>query len=272
MDKRRELMKQAVHFFSMKGFHQTSVQEIAQASGISKGAFYKHFDSKESLFIEIIKQHHEEIISETSAIHFLEHLDPLEVFNRKIAIEIERVLDNHEFFLMVFKDFPPSESEQIAALFQELQTSAMASHKKSILEAFGSKVEPFLLDLATVLGGMLREYFITLIFESKQVSPIKLSAFITGSIHAIVQQLDELDPVLSEEQTFIDQRNELLKGIEDKIQRLSSENDRLLPSFELLKKELGKKEPKIFLVEALLVYLKQEQQLEHDVNRLEKLI
>jgi hypothetical protein len=148
----------------------------------------------------------------------------------------------------------------------------MASHKKSIVEAFGPKVEPFLSDLATVLGGMLREYFIMLIFENKQASPTKLSAFISGSIQAIVMRLDKLEPVFTEEPTFLDQRDEILKEIEAKIQVFAAENDKLLPSLELLKEELAKKEPKIFLIEALLGYLKQEQQLEHDINRLENFL
>ncbi|PSL31696.1 TetR family transcriptional regulator [Planomicrobium soli] len=272
MPKKKELMNQAVHLFSAKGFHHTSVQEIAQAAGISKGAFYKHFDSKESILIEIFKQYHEEIIGEASTVQFSEQLDPLEVFGRNITIKIERFLDNQEFFLMVFKDFLPNENKQISDLLHELQASTTVSHKKSILEAFGPKVEPFLSDLATVLGGMLREYFITLILENKQASPTKLSAFIAGSINAIVQQLEELEPVLSEEPTFFGQRDEILKGIESKIRTFSTEKDKLLPSLELLKEELSKKEPKNFLIDALLVYLKQEEQLEHDINRLKKFV
>ncbi|MDN7241594.1 TetR/AcrR family transcriptional regulator [Planococcus sp. N028] len=272
MDKKRDLMKQAVHLFSIKGFHQTSVNEIAQASGISKGAFYKHFDSKESLFIDIIKQYHEEIISETSSMNFSDQLNPLEVFSQKISIEIERVLANKEFFLMVFKDFPPGENEQIERLFHELQVSTMRFHQKSIIEAFGSQAEPFLTDLATVLGGMLREYLITLIFENKQVSPRKLSAFIAGSLDAIVLHLDRLEPVLSGEPIQLNQKEEILNEIKAKIQTFGAEKEKLLLSLNLLVKELNKKEPQTFLVEAMLVYLQQEPQLEYDINRLEKFV
>lgn len=272
MTKKKELLDEAVHLFSTKGFHHTSVQEISQAAGISKGAFYKHFDSKESLFIEIFKRYHEEIIAETSTVHFSGHSNPLEIFSWKISVEIERFLANQEFFQMVFKDFLPSENEQVSNLLKELQSSTMASHKKNILEAFGPKVEPFIADLAVVFGGMLREYFIMLIFEDKQVSPTKLSAFIAGSMNAIVQQLDELEPVILQETTFLGQRDEILKEIETKIRTLASEKDKLLPTLELLKEELAKKEPKIFLIEALLVYLRQEQQLEHDINRLERFV
>ncbi|GAB1419936.1 hypothetical protein MASR2M15_00060 [Anaerolineales bacterium] len=36
------------------GYDKTTVQEIAQAAGISKGAIYLHFHSKEALFIQLL--------------------------------------------------------------------------------------------------------------------------------------------------------------------------------------------------------------------------
>ena len=222
--------------------------------------------------MEILKQYHEEIIAETSTLRFSDELSLLEVFSRKLAVEIERILANQDFFIMVFKDFPPNENDHIVELFQELQASTVAFHKKSIVEAFGTKVEPFLADLATVLGGMLREYLITLIFENKQASPEKLSAFITGSMNAIVQQLDKLTPVLAEEPTFHELREESLRGIEAKIHTSIRGKEKLLSTLQLLKTELDKTEPQAFLIEALLVYLKQEEQLENEIVRLEKYI
>ncbi|MGI2327540.1 TetR/AcrR family transcriptional regulator [Planococcus sp. YIM B11945] len=272
MSKKRELMNQAVHFFSLKGFHQTSVNEIAQASGISKGAFYKHFDSKESLFIEILKQYQKEIIAETSALRFPEAMSRSEVFSRKLTFEIERTLADREFFVMVFKDFPPGENDQIACLFQELRYSTMAFHKKSLLEAYGAQIEPFLPDLITVLEGMLREYFITLIFENKHVSASKIGDFVAASMDAIISQLGNMTPVLTGESSVFDEQEELLHTLEAKIQKAVLDKERLLPSLHLLKEELNKKEPQRFLIEALLVYLKQEKQLEQEINRLETFI
>ncbi|WP_256204293.1 TetR/AcrR family transcriptional regulator [Planococcus faecalis] len=105
MNKRTEIMNQAVHLFSLKGFHQTSVQEVAEAVGISKGAFYKHFDSKENMFIEILKQYHEEITTEISESQHAPGSNNKDVFKKKLAIEIERTLSNQEFFHDDFQRF-----------------------------------------------------------------------------------------------------------------------------------------------------------------------
>src|SRR3978361_1905110 len=45
----------AATLFAAKGFHETSVGEIAEASGISKIVLYDHFASKEELFVELTR-------------------------------------------------------------------------------------------------------------------------------------------------------------------------------------------------------------------------
>lgn len=50
------LLEQGYRLFSAYGLKKTNVEEIAVAAGISKGAFYRFFDSKEALFLEVIEQ------------------------------------------------------------------------------------------------------------------------------------------------------------------------------------------------------------------------
>ncbi len=50
------LLEQGYKLFSAYGLKKTNVEEIAIAAGISKGAFYRFYDSKEALFMEVIEQ------------------------------------------------------------------------------------------------------------------------------------------------------------------------------------------------------------------------
>jgi AcrR family transcriptional regulator len=43
------LVEAGVELFGSQGFHATSVREIVDAAGLTKGAFYHHFESKEDL-------------------------------------------------------------------------------------------------------------------------------------------------------------------------------------------------------------------------------
>ncbi|HUS60869.1 MAG TPA: TetR/AcrR family transcriptional regulator [Acidimicrobiales bacterium] len=54
-DRRDQLMAYATERFADQGYHPTSVSEIVAGLGVGKGVFYWYFDSKEQLFLEILR-------------------------------------------------------------------------------------------------------------------------------------------------------------------------------------------------------------------------
>ena len=52
----RRLLEQGYKLFSAYGLRKTNIEEIAQAAGISKGAFYNFYESKEALFMDVIEE------------------------------------------------------------------------------------------------------------------------------------------------------------------------------------------------------------------------
>ena len=65
---KEEILSAALHLFSDKGFHNVSMQEIAQASEFAVGTLYNFFESKESLFDEMAKSCGEKITSTLIAV------------------------------------------------------------------------------------------------------------------------------------------------------------------------------------------------------------
>jgi AcrR family transcriptional regulator len=55
-ERRDQLMQFAAARFAEQGYHPTSVSEIVSGLGVGKGVFYWYFDSKEQLFLEILKE------------------------------------------------------------------------------------------------------------------------------------------------------------------------------------------------------------------------
>lgn len=51
-----ELMAAAEVLFSEKGYAETSIAAITESAGYSKGSFYRHWESKDSLFLQIVEQ------------------------------------------------------------------------------------------------------------------------------------------------------------------------------------------------------------------------
>jgi len=51
---RARIMESAIKLFSNRGFTASSVDDICAEAGISKGAFYHHFESKQALFLALL--------------------------------------------------------------------------------------------------------------------------------------------------------------------------------------------------------------------------
>lgn len=52
---RTKILKSAADIFVRKGYHQTTVDEIARAMGVAKGTIYNHFAGKEDLYLAVIR-------------------------------------------------------------------------------------------------------------------------------------------------------------------------------------------------------------------------
>ncbi|MBO0958720.1 TetR/AcrR family transcriptional regulator [Neobacillus sp. MM2021_6] len=64
MVKKQLIMEKSLELFAKQGFEATSVQQITEHCGISKGAFYLSFKSKDELIIALIDQFMMQIIAD----------------------------------------------------------------------------------------------------------------------------------------------------------------------------------------------------------------
>jgi AcrR family transcriptional regulator len=59
LSKRQLILQAAVENFSVKGYHNTKIEDIAQQAKVGKGTVYEYFKSKQHLFQELIKEGYE---------------------------------------------------------------------------------------------------------------------------------------------------------------------------------------------------------------------
>jgi AcrR family transcriptional regulator len=62
-ERRDEILAIAAELFADRGFAATTVREIADAAGILSGSLYHHFDSKESMADELVRELLERVIA-----------------------------------------------------------------------------------------------------------------------------------------------------------------------------------------------------------------
>jgi TetR/AcrR family transcriptional regulator, transcriptional repressor for nem operon len=54
-DTKQHILKVSFRLFLQKNFKEVTMQEIVKETGLSKGAFYHYFKSKEKLFLEVVE-------------------------------------------------------------------------------------------------------------------------------------------------------------------------------------------------------------------------
>lgn len=55
-DSRDVILSAAIRLFAVRGFHETSMSEVARAAGVSKALIFWHFKTKEELFMAVLNR------------------------------------------------------------------------------------------------------------------------------------------------------------------------------------------------------------------------
>ncbi|TFJ94419.1 TetR/AcrR family transcriptional regulator [Lentibacillus salicampi] len=259
-----ELLDAAVQLFQQNGFYTTSVEDITNACGISKGAFYKHFDSKESMILELLERYYDDMFREAD--RFAEDLQqsPLSVLKRKITVELEKSIEYRSFFLALATEFSPYEKGQIPEFLDRIQKTHHQWHKQALMDAFGPRVKAYVNDMAVIMEGILHSYLMRIIWRESALPLDRLGDFIAECIKAVVENDDAISPMLpvySDDESHASiiegmnhDLNTLRAELENKAERSGSlEKD--LQTIDALTEEFTKEKPREFLVDALLTQL-----------------
>src|SRR5271166_5043418 len=90
-DSRDEILKAAIQLFANRGFHETSMSEVAREARVSKALIFWHFKTKEELFLAVLNR-----LLEPYAIDFAEEAAALN--------ERDQILKLVEMYLSFVRD------------------------------------------------------------------------------------------------------------------------------------------------------------------------
>jgi AcrR family transcriptional regulator len=98
--RRGELLAYATERFAANGYHPTSVAELVDGLGVGKGVFYWYFESKEDLFLEILRTGEREL---RRAQHesMGEETDPLARMELGIRASMEWWATHRELYVLI---------------------------------------------------------------------------------------------------------------------------------------------------------------------------
>jgi AcrR family transcriptional regulator len=143
-----KIERAALQLFTRKGFHGTTVREIAKKAGISMGKLYIYYDTKEDIFIDLVNHmgRKMEAIRQSDLMPLMESLDPDSL--RKLAKAIGRVVaQNLDYWRLMYIDVVEFRHKHFIHSFREiaggLRTYASGMIRKSRV-AFPAGVDPSL--------------------------------------------------------------------------------------------------------------------------------
>ena len=65
-DRREAILEAAREAFADTGYHETSLDAVAERAGVSKALLYEHFSSKRELYVAMLEMHVHELVERIS--------------------------------------------------------------------------------------------------------------------------------------------------------------------------------------------------------------
>ncbi|MEH7106513.1 TetR/AcrR family transcriptional regulator [Bacillus sp. JJ1764] len=174
MNERKMRVVEAAHrLFIEKGIHATSIQEIIDHSGISKGTFYNYFSSKNELLIAIFKMTYAEFSKQQDELLIGQDPSDIEIFTKQIEVQLKT---NHKRKLIsLFEEVMVSNDADLKEYLQRIRLNNIRWIYQRLMDLFGEEKKAVLLDCAIMFIGMLRENLqFNRMTNKSNFSPIKV--------------------------------------------------------------------------------------------------
>ncbi len=116
--RRDAILAAAVRLFEEKGYHATSVQDIAEAVGLRKGSLYHYISSKDDLLIEIVLdaiRAHTDRLAQTAGLA----LPASERLARAITQHVKAIAENRATFTTYLRESYAINREQQAPVLEQ---------------------------------------------------------------------------------------------------------------------------------------------------------
>src|SRR3954454_10684019 len=153
-DRRAAILDAALDVFSRRGYNGASIDEIANAAGISKALIYEHFPSKRELHVSLLEGHTQDIFMRLA--QTADTADPGDVRLRNgVNAFFEWVETHRDAFRLLFRDtFEP----EVAVVLDRLQNQATGAIAALMASDPGLQGDNDL-DLALSIEAMAQQLF-----------------------------------------------------------------------------------------------------------------
>ncbi|QPC48088.1 TetR/AcrR family transcriptional regulator [Mangrovibacillus cuniculi] len=188
MDRKQLIMEKALELFAKQGIESTSVQQITEYCGISKGAFYLTFKSKSELIEGIIDYFMTDIIFEVDRVvkHTSSNEDLLYLYYHTVFQTFQK---HSDFAKLLVKEqaHPPNEEQllKLAAYDEELGRLL----ETIVDKLYGGRIEHTKYDLIFSMKGFIKSYLELFIFFNAPINLDKLAKSLVEKTNILAENI-----------------------------------------------------------------------------------
>jgi AcrR family transcriptional regulator len=276
-EKKIIIIERATEIIAKKGYHAASIQEIAEASKLSKGAFYSYFKSKDELLVEIVRYHFRLISEEIEKVDEQVMHNSRDKAKMKLATIMREMVKRGNFIVMQRHEIDSDIGKEMELFFLEVREIGRRKTELDLLDVYGDASKPYLKDLRILLEGMLYQFIGDMLLYGLLLDLDRTAAYILERMDDMVAGLlkRKTEPLVTEdtpvassvfEKELRDKEvMQVLHRMQAVILKLDSahiEMGELQGVVELIQEEMRGKEPKKLLIQGLLANFKGISELE----------
>lgn len=163
---RERILASATALFARQGVRATSVRDITEACGLSKGALYNHFPSKEAVLSSIIEEHILLIESELNVTFSIENAEKR--FMSQLRIQFDLVSNHHNFYLILYQERYFWMDDKMDGLLSALDRRFINAIQSTIRQLYSDLSQQQAYNLSFLINAQLLSYMMLLI-EGKRL-------------------------------------------------------------------------------------------------------
>lgn len=233
-------MEKALELFAKQGFEATSVQQITDYCGISKGAFYLSFKSKEELILELIDHFMKQFISDID--YSVKNTNKDDLLSAFFYATYQSFQEHSNFAKILIKEQAHSLSEEFLLRMRDYDHKLDKAILTMIERIYGPKIDTIKYDLIYSIKGFVNNYSGLILFNNLPVDVDLLVRSLVEKTNILAQHMTipfvspEISTLLLRSKDEKVSKEQLIELLEQKLNEFDESIEK--ESLRLLKQQL----------------------------------
>ncbi|GAA0441832.1 TetR/AcrR family transcriptional regulator [Virgibacillus salarius] len=282
-EKKMKLIEAGMKLIAEKGYFNTSIQEIANEAGVSKGSFYIYFPSKEDFLTTAFLDFHRHITLEMKEAKS-NGKTPKESFANQITVLIDYIYKHKDYIMMYFRE-NISIGQDMDNQICNLKIENFNWMKENLRDIYGNQLDVMIIDAVIQVEGLIHGYLKWLVIDDITIDKYRAGMFIVRRLDDLIKGMleNQEEPLVKASEIPSDYHNATeyerfkqpflaaLRKLESKVAELPlsrAKESQLYQVIQAIQNEADSNEPQTVVIQGLLAHFTGYPELNEEVKQI----